>query len=321
MDSRTSASSLRVVALAGGVGGAKLAHGFAAALHPNQLSIIVNTGDDFEHLGLYICPDLDTVTYTLANIANPETGWGIVGDTSNCLESLEKLGADSWFRLGDHDLATHLFRSWLIQSGERLTTITQKICQRLGIQHVILPMCDTPCRTVVSTVKGEMDFQTYFVRYEWQPKIKGFRWEGLENAYPSPEVIASLEAADLIIFCPSNPFVSIDPILQLPDVKKIIRTKTTIAVSPIIGGKVVKGPAAKMFRELDIPASALSVAQHYQGLLSGFILDIIDTNLLNKVNALGIKAISMPIMMKGYIERVAVANNILQFGTYLLAEK
>lgn len=321
MESQTSAPSLRVVALAGGVGGAKLAQGLAASLHPNQLSIIVNTGDDFEYLGLYICPDLDTVTYTLANLANPETGWGIFGDTYNCLESLEKLGDDPWFRLGDHDLATHFFRTRLLQSGERLTTITQKICQRLGIKHLILPMCDTPCRTVVSTVKGEMDFQTYFVRYEWKPKIKGFRWEGLENASPSPEVIASLEDADLIIFCPSNPFVSIDPILQLPDVKKIIRTKTTIAVSPIIGGQVVKGPAAKMFRELGIPASALSVAKHYQGLLSGFILDIVDTNLLEKVNALGMKTISMPTVMKGYIERVAVANNVIQFGTHLLAEK
>jgi len=318
LKSRKPTPSLKVVALAGGVGGAKLAQGLALSLSPAQLCVIVNSGDDFEYLGLTICPDLDTVTYTLANLANPETGWGIASDTFHCLANLEKLGEETWFRLGDRDLATHIYRTTRLRAGERLTVITQKISHNLGIEHTILPMCDTSCRTMVMTPQGEMDFQTYFVRYGWQPVIQGFRWEGIESACPSGEVLAALQAADLVVICPSNPFVSIDPILNLPGIKQIIHTKTTLAVSPIIGGEVVKGPAAKMFRELGIQPSALSVAEHYQGLLTGFILDSVDASLIEAVNALGMTACAMPTLMSGTAERVTVAQGVPQFGVQLL---
>jgi len=310
-----------VVALAGGVGGARLAHGLAAILPPKQLSIVVNTGDDFEHLGLTICPDLDTVTYTLAGLANPDTGWGIEGDTFNCLEGIQRLGDLAWFRLGDRDLATHIVRSNLLRQGQRLTEVTRTITTHLGVQHAVLPMCDTPLRTMVLTDRGEMDFQTYFVREAFQPVVKGFRWHGIEEARPAPEVMSAIENAALVIFCPSNPFVSIDPILNLPGVRQALAKRTVVAVSPILGGKVVKGPAVKMFQELGFEASAVNVARHYQGLLSGFVLDEIDISLEAEVRQLGMAARAMPSLMPGLKERVEVASRVLEFGVELLAEK
>jgi LPPG:FO 2-phospho-L-lactate transferase len=289
--------SLNVVALAGGVGGARLANGLANILSPEHLTIIVNTGDDFEHLGLTICPDLDTVTYTLAGLANPQTGWGIRDDTFTTLDWLTRLGGPTWFRLGDGDLATHLLRTQLLRAGMRLTEVTGRLCQALGVKHAILPMCDQPCRTVVQTEWGEMDFQTYFVFHACRPGVKGFRWNGLETATPSPEVLAVLQAADLVVFCPSNPFVSLDPIM---------------------GGKVVKGPAAKMFAELGIPPSALAVAGHYRDLLDGFVLDEVDRDLIPQVKALNITPIAMPTLMPGLGERTAVALQVVELGARLL---
>jgi LPPG:FO 2-phospho-L-lactate transferase len=311
----------RVVALAGGVGGARLTHGLVNLLPPDQLSIVVNTGDDFEHLGLTICPDLDTVTYTLAGLANPGSGWGIEGDTFSCLDALQRLGGATWFRLGDRDLATHIMRTNLLRQGRRLTEVTHIITTQLGIRHALLPMCDTPLRTMVLTDQGEMDFQTYFVREAFQPVVKGFRWEGIEEAKPTLEVMAAINSASLVILCPSNPFVSIDPILNLPGVRPALAKCTILAVSPILGGKVVKGPAAKMFRELGFEASAANVARHYMGLLSGFVLDEIDTDLVEEIQQSGIAARAMPSLMPGIQERITVARRVLEFGLELQAEK
>jgi LPPG:FO 2-phospho-L-lactate transferase len=311
-------ADLRVVALAGGVGGARLAYGLAALLPPEQLSIIVNTGDDFENLGLTICPDVDTVTYTLAGLSNLETGWGIAGDSFHTLDQLRQLGEDVWFHLGDRDLATHLLRTRWLQGGGRLTDFTHELCKQLGIGPAILPMTDDPCHTMVLTELGELDFQTYFVRHAWQPRILSLRWDGLERAKPTPEVLASLKAAHLVVLCPSNPFVSIDPILKLPGLPGLIAAKTCVAVSPIIAGQAVKGPAAKMFAELGIPASAFSIAQHYQDLLKGIVLDDADTGLVERIQTLGMQAIAMPTLMKDLPERIEVARGVLEFGAHLL---
>lgn len=311
-------TGIKVAALAGGVGGARLAQGLAAWLPAGNLSIIVNTGDDFEHLGLTICPDLDTVLYTLSGLANPETGWGLAGDTFASLEAIERLGGPSWFRLGDRDMATHIERTRLLREGLSLTEVTARFARALGVKHAILPMSDSPCRTIVLTDQGEMEFQTYFVRHHCEPKALGFRWKGVESAVPTARVLKALESADLVIFCPSNPFVSIDPIINLPGVRSVVQTKTSLALSPIIGGAAVKGPAAKMFIELGMPSSATAVARRYHGLLRGFMLDEVDRSLLPEVEALGMDARAIPSLMPTLTERKAVAQGMLAFGLELL---
>ncbi len=311
--------TLNVVALAGGVGGAKLAYGLSRLLPPEQLAVIVNTGDDFKHLGLTICPDLDTVTYTLAERDNPETGWGLVDETFHCLAAIENLGGPAWFQLGDRDLATHLLRTHALQEGARLTEVTAKLARAMGVTHSILPATDDVWRTQVLTDEGTLPFQTYFVKRHWEPVVRGFQWVGVGVAGPTPEVRWRLRRADLIVICPSNPFVSIDPILNLPDVREWVGAKRTVAVSPILGGEVVKGPAAKMCRELGITPSAVSVACHYADVLDGFVLDAMDQDLVPEVEALGMAARAMPTMMDSPGTRVSVARDVLGFAASLLA--
>ncbi len=300
---------MKITALAGGVGGAKLAHGLAYVLPPEDLTIIVNTGDDFEHLGLSICPDLDTVCYTLAGLANPETGWGRAGETWNTIANIERLGGPAWFRLGDQDIATHLERTRRLKEGQSLSSITREFCQAWGIKPTVLPMTDAPVRTMVNTNEGELAFQEYFVHRRCEPKVKGFRFDGVTEAEPAPGVKEALESADAIIFCPSNPWVSIDPILSV--VKKI--TKPVVAVSPIIGGKAVKGPAAKMYTELGIEPSALAVATHYRNTLAGFVLDTTDRESEAQINALSIKTQVTDTLMNHLTDRVRLANDVLHF--------
>lgn len=300
---------MKITALAGGVGGAKLAHGLAHVLPPEDLTIIVNTGDDFEHLGLSICPDLDTVCYTLAGLANSETGWGRAGETWNTITNIEKLGGPAWFRLGDQDIATHLERSRRLKEGQPLSSITREFCRAWGIQPTVLPMTDAPVRTMVNTDEGELAFQEYFVHRHCEPKVKGFRFDGIAEAEPAPGVKEALETADAVIFCPSNPWVSIDPILNV--VKNI--TKPVVAVSPIIGGKAVKGPAAKMYAELGIEPSALAVAKHYRTTLAGFVLDTTDLESEAQVKALSIKTLVTDTLMNHLTERVRLANDVLHF--------
>jgi LPPG:FO 2-phospho-L-lactate transferase len=276
---------MKIVALTGGVGGAKLADGFAGLLPPQDLTIVVNTGDDFEHFGLYICPDIDTVCYTLAGLANLETGWGRYGETFLTLNNIQDLGGPSWFRIGDKDLATHLERTRRLREGQSLSQVTKTFCQSWGVKHLILPMSDQPVRTLVNTMDyGEMAFQEYFVHQQCEPKVKGFRFEGIDSATTAPGVMEAIHQADAIVICPSNPWVSIDPILALKGLRSILATKTVLAVSPIIGGHTIKGPAAKMYTELGFQPSALSVAHHYADLLSGYIIDTIDANLADELS-------------------------------------
>jgi len=300
---------LKIVALAGGVGGAKLAHGLAQILPPEDLTVIGNTGDDFEHYGLYICPDLDTVCYTLAGLANPETGWGRVDETWNVIENVSKLGGPDWFRLGDRDLGTHLERTRRLNEGDSLSKITSDFCKAWGIKQTILPMSDQPVRTMVDTDEGELAFQEYFVHRRCEPRVKGFKFENVDKAEPAPGVVEAIQSAEVVIICPSNPWVSIDPILRV--VKEI--EKPVYAVSPIIGGQAVKGPAAKMYRELGIEPSAFAVANHYRNLLSGFVMDNTDAQLIESVRGLNIQVHVTNTLMKGLEDRRQLAGNILDF--------
>jgi len=300
---------MKIVALAGGVGGAKLAHGLAQILKPEELTIIVNTGDDFEHYGLTICPDLDTVCYTLAGLANPETGWGRVNESWNAFENTSKLGGPDWFRLGDQDLGTHLERTRRLKAGDSLSQITKDFCKAWGIEHTVLPMSDQPVRTIVDTDEGELAFQEYFVHRRCEPRVKGFRFEGADRAEAVLGAKEAIQSADAIVICPSNPWVSIDPILRIfPKIEKPV-----FAVSPIIGGETVKGPAAKMYRELGIEPSAFAVANHYRGLATGFVLDKIDAQLIESVRGLNMQVLVTNTLMKGHEYRRQLASDVLNF--------
>jgi LPPG:FO 2-phospho-L-lactate transferase len=311
-----------ILALAGGVGGAKLADGLARRLG-DALSVVVNTGDDFEHLGLTICPDLDTVMYTLAGIAEPSTGWGIAGESWSFLDQLGRLGGPGWFRLGDRDLATHVVRSERLRRGERLTDITADLCRRLGIAARLLPMSDDPVRTIVATPDGPLPFQDYFVRLRCAPIATGFSFAGSERAKPSPELAAAIADPRLasIILCPSNPYVSIAPILAVPALKALLRGRGVpiVAVSPIIGGDAVKGPAAKMMRELGLEPSALAVAEHYRGFVDGLLLDEVDAALAPRVERLGMAARVAPTLMRSAADRERLADTALRFAADLAA--
>ncbi len=303
----TNKEYLKIVALAGGVGGAKLAHGLAQILPAENLTIIVNTGDDFEHYGLYISPDLDTVCYTLAGLANTKTGWGRADETWNVISNASKLGGPSWFNLGDHDLGTHLERTRRLKEGQCLTEITRDFCKAWGIQPTVLPMSDQPVRTIVDTDEGEMAFQEYFVHRRCEPRVKGFRFDGIDQVKPVHGASEAIQSADAVIICPSNPWVSIDPILRvIPKIEKPV-----FAVSPIIGGETVKGPAAKMYRELGIEPSALAVANHYRGLATGFVLDKIDQQLEGDVMGLSMKTLVTNTLMNSHEDRSQLAQDVL----------
>jgi len=305
---------MKIVALAGGVGGAKLAHGLAQILPPEELTVIVNTGDDFEHYGLYVSPDLDTVCYTLAGMANPETGWGLMNESWNVIENASKLGGPDWFRLGDQDLGTHLERTRRLKEGQTLTQITKDFCKAWGVEHVVLPMSDQPVRTIVETKEGDLAFQEYFVHRRCEPSVRGFRFDGLELAEPAPGAREAIQSADAVIICPSNPWVSIDPVLQV--MKRI--EPPVIAISPIISGQTVKGPAAKMFLELGIEPSALAVANHYCDLVTGFVLDTSDQKLEENIRSLNMRTLVTNTLMKSLDNRKQLASDVLDFvGKYL----
>src|SRR5450759_626211 len=300
---------MKIAALAGGVGGAKLVDGLAQILPPEDLSIIVNTGDDFEHLGLFICPDLDTVCYTLAGLSNGDTGWGRREETFNLLENLQKLGGPGWFQLGDKDAGTHLERTRRLNGGQILSQITAEFCRAWGVRQTIIPMTDQTVHTMVDTIEyGELAFQDYFVQRKCIPRVKGFRFDGIEFANPAPGVLEAINKADAVVICPSNPWVSIDTILGIHGVNPALSTKTVVAVSPIIGGRTVKGPAAKMFLELGLLPSALTVAEHYGDLLSGFILDNVASDLEDLFSIPTVLANSF---MKTYEDRRNLAQDVL----------
>lgn len=309
---------MKILALAGGVGGAKLADGLAQTIGEENLTVVVNTGDDFEHFGLTICPDLDTVCYTLAGLANPETGWGRVGESWDALKSVERLGGPTWFWLGDRDLGTHLERTRRLKSGEPLSVVTRAFCRAWGILANVLPMSDHSLPTIVETEDGDLPFQEYFVERGCEPKVRGFRFANIEAANPAPGVLDAVNQAEFVVICPSNPWVSVAPILAVPGLREQIARKPVIAVSPIIGGKAVKGPAAKMFSELGIQPSALAVAQYYGNLLRGFVLDNIDKDQSDAIEDLGIMPLAVDTLMQDRAGRARLAKEVIEFGEHLL---
>jgi LPPG:FO 2-phospho-L-lactate transferase len=310
---------LKILALAGGVGGAKLAHGLAGILPPENLSVVVNVADDFELYGLTICPDLDTVMYTLAGIASAETGWGITGDTYHCMEALSQLQAPAWFRLGDRDLATHLARTRRLWDGETLTRVTQHLCASLGVGPRILPCTDDLLRTIVATDEGDLEFQDYFVRRKCEPAVRGFTLRGQDAAFPTREFLAALDDADAVVLCPSNPLVSLGPILALPGVREKVAGANAVAVTPIIGGRAVKGPLGKMFSELGRGSSAVEAAREYRSLLRGFVLDREDSSLAGEIAELGMRVEVTDTLMRDEPGRRELAARVLRFARTLAA--
>jgi len=301
-----------IVALAGGVGGAKLAAGLARVLAPEELVIAVNTGDDFEHLGLHVSPDLDTVMYTLAGMANPDTGWGLSGETWSFMEALARLGGPTWFRLGDRDLATNVERTRRLRAGETLSEVTRDLCARLGVRHAVVPMSDDPVRTLVHTDRGALEFQHYFVRDRCEPRVERLEYRGGEAARPSAALRDALARSDLagIVFCPSNPYLSIAPILAMPGVREAIGGRA-VAVSPIIAGRAVKGPAAKIMQELGIAPSALEIARYYRGIVRALVIDRADSGLAASIEAVGIRAVQEDTLMPGDADRERLARACL----------
>ncbi|MEK7275988.1 MAG: 2-phospho-L-lactate transferase [Chloroflexota bacterium] len=312
-----------ILAFAGGVGGAKLALGLARSLPPDQLTLVVNTGDDFEHLGLRVSPDLDTVMYTLAGLANPETGWGLAGETWNFLESIGKLGGETWFRIGDHDLATHVERTRLLDDGWPLSRITRHFCEHLGIPTEIIPMSDDTVRTVVHTDGGPLPFQEYFVHRGCQPRVRDFEFLGAPFAKPQPRLLERLRDANALIYCPSNPYVSIAPILALPGVRLLIESRReagmpVVAVSPIVGGTALKGPAAKMMTELGLDSTVIGLAGHYAGTIDGLVIDRVDADCAAQIESLGIKTWVTDTVMTSNADKMRLATETVEFALSLV---
>jgi LPPG:FO 2-phospho-L-lactate transferase len=290
---------MKITALAGGIGASKLLLGLAHVMPAEDITIIANTGDDIELFGLRICPDIDTVTYTLAGAINEETGWGLKGDTFECLHWLERYGEACWFNLGDRDLSTHIFRTDALHLGRSLTEVTHHIRLSLGVRSTILPMTDAYTPTRVVTEEGEMHFQEYFVRRRCEPNVREIRFNQIESARPAPGVLSAILEAEAVIICPSNPFISIGPILAVPGVREaIVKTEANVvAISPIVGGKALKGPAADMLRDFGHDVSALGVARLYRKLIDVFVLDEVDSELAGDISALGTKVFTTNTLM------------------------
>lgn len=303
----------RVVALAGGVGGAKLAYGLAQVVPSQQLTIIGNVADDLELYGLHISPDLDTVMYTLAGRVNPETGWGLADESWHMRDMLRAYGEDAWFGLGDRDLATHVLRTEALRRGARLTEITARLARALGVEARLLPVTDNPYVTMVDTVeKGTLGFQEYFVRYGWQPTVERIWFRGKEQAHITDEVRAALDEADMIVVCPSNPVLSIEPILAVPGMREQIQSRSVpcVAVSPFIGGEVVKGPAKKLMGELGLDISPQGLAKYYAGVIDGLVVDVSDAEVSR---SLALPVLVTPTLMTTSSDKRRLAEEIIQW--------
>ncbi len=304
-----------VLALSGGIGGAKLALGLYRTLPPGTLTVVANTGDDFEHLGLSVSPDLDTLLYTLAGIDNSETGWGRRDETWTFMAALESLGGETWFKLGDGDLATHIERTRRLAAGESLAQVTDDFRRRLGISAQLLPMTDDRVRTRLLTPGGWLDFQDYFVRRQCAPSVRKIAFAGAKTAHPHPDFVAALANQNLrmVVICPSNPFISIDPILSLPGVPEALRScrAPVVAVSPIIGGRAVKGPTAKIMAELGLPVGAAAVARHYGDILDHYVIDEAD---VAAMESLDLPFTATRTLMETLADRDALARVVLAAG-------
>lgn len=308
-----------IVCLAGGVGAARFLDGLARAFPPEQITVIVNTGDDLQYLGCHISPDIDIVTYTLAGIVDAQTGYGIDEDTYNCLNQLSKYEAETWFRLGDRDFATHLLRTAFLQQGFNLSEVTEKIRTSLNVHVRILPMTDNIVMTKIKTPTRTMEFQEYFVRRKFQDPVQDVSYEGAAHAVPAPGVVPAIEAADLIILCPSNPILSIGPILAIPGIRdSIAKTRAKIVgISPIVGGKAVKGPLDRILENLGLEVSPFGVAQLYRGLLRGYVIDIIDKSSRSKIEGLGMKVLTTGTIMSSTESKTRLAQETLRFAETL----
>ena len=305
---------MKALALSGGVGGAKLCFGLAEVLKPDELRIVVNNGDDEEFHGFYVCPDLDTVMYTLAGLSNQHTGWGIKNETFAALGALGRLGQETWFGLGDQDLATHIVRTRMLGQGRSLSEVTDYICRRLGIEHSIAPMTDDLLRTTVITEElGALPFQTYFVKHRCEPRVAALEFEGADCAEVSRGFSESLDSCDTLIFCPSNPYLSVAPILSMRGVRERIESFEghRLAISPIVGGQALKGPAAKLLSELGEDVSCVGVARQYTGLCDTFVIDELDRDLADDVRALGMEVLILNTIMNNNRDKVELARNLL----------
>ncbi|HTR36446.1 MAG TPA: 2-phospho-L-lactate transferase [Bryobacteraceae bacterium] len=298
-----------IVALAGGVGAARFLDGLTRVVAPERVFVIGNTGDDAEIHGLHISPDLDTVTYTLAGLANPQHGWGIRGDSFRCLETLGRLGGDTWFQLGDRDLATHLYRTERLRQGATLAEVASEIAKALGVRSAIVPMSNERVRTRICTASGELEFQTYFVKRRARDRVAGVRFDGAEQAKPAPTVLEEIADAEAIILCPSNPFISVGPIVAIPGIRQALvrRRDRVAAISPIVGGKALKGPAAHMLKSMGLGAATSEVAKLYADFVGVFVLDEVDRKQAGKVEALDVRPVVTNTIMRGLRERKALA--------------
>ena len=305
-----------VVALAGGVGGAKLALGFSHILGSEELTVVVNTADDDRFYGLHVSPDLDTVLYTLAGVSNAEMGWGLAGESFRTLDRLKEYGVDAWFNLGDLDLATHLYRTKMLDEGKTLSEVCQQLARSLGVEHKILPVTDSPIKTMVETQDGIMSFQEYFVKNRCDPIVKSIDFNGSSNCTVTPGVRQAVLNMDLLVFCPSNPFVSIAPILSVPGFKEMIESFSgkSIGVSPIVGGEAIKGPAAKMLKELGHDVSPVGVARQYVGLCNTFIIDEKDVDLKQEIESLGMNVFVTQTIMETDQDKKRLAEYILEIS-------
>jgi LPPG:FO 2-phospho-L-lactate transferase len=307
----------RYLAITGGVGGAKLALGLTHLLPPAELAFAVNTGDDFDHLGLHVSPDLDTLMYTLSGLSNPDTGWGRVNESWHFIDTLRTLGGEDWFNLGDRDLAVHVLRTQMLRAGPPLDAVTRHLYATLGIAHSAFPMSNDRVATEVVTATGRLAFQHYFVRERCAPRVVRIEFRGADTARVQPELLAWLGAADLagVVICPSNPFLSVDPLLALPELRAALAAcrAPVVAVSPIVGGEAIKGPTAKIMEELGLPLDAGAVAAHYAGLIDGFIVDECDAALAPRIARDDLAVIAAQSVMRTLDDRINLAHTALDF--------
>jgi LPPG:FO 2-phospho-L-lactate transferase len=305
---------VRAVLLAGGTGGAKLAHGFAQVLGPGELTVVANVADDLELHGLHVSPDLDAILYTLGGLIDTERGWGLRDDTFTALEMLGRLGAPTWFRLGDGDLATHVERTRRLRSGETLTDAMAAMASALGVTARVLPATDDRLRTIVETDDGDLDFQTYFVARRQEPQVRGLRFDGADAARPTRAVRDAIGDAELIVIGPSNPLVSIGPILAIAGMREAIveASAPVVAVSPIVAGRALKGPADRMLVSLGHESSALGVARLYRTVVARFVLDEADAGQAASVRELGLEAVVLPTVMRSDADRATLARMLAE---------
>ncbi len=306
-----------VLALAGGVGGAKLALGLVCAINPEEVSIVVNTGDDDMFHGLYVCPDVDTVMYTLSGLYNSETGWGILGDTFQTLSMLGVYGAETWFNLGDQDFGTHIIRTFLLSQGKTLSDVTELLCRKLGLKSHVIPMTNERVSTVLQTEIGDLPMQNYFVQERSNPVVTGIYYDGIDSAQPSAGFAHALDNSSRIVLCPSNPFLSLGPILAIQGIRDKIRQanlsdRACIAVSPIVGGDAIKGPAAKIMKELGYKVSCVGVAELYKDICNIFVMDEQDSQHVSEIEALGMRAVVAQTIMNTEADKIELAKMILE---------